>query len=129
MPQMFRSHQGPYMITATDGIIDWYNGPYWDDVAHQAFLEAETQLEDKAKDNAIWEDRTGDARAGLNATTLKPVDGQVIMVLSHGVEYGKWLELIQGGRFGVIEKTLAEEAPRIIRNAMRRIQYARKGSG
>lgn len=117
------------MITATDGIIDWYNGPYWDDVAYASFLEAEVQLESKARDNAIWEDRTGDAREGLHATTLRPKPGEVSLMLSHGVEYGKWLELIQNGRFAVIEKTLAEEAPRIIRNAIRRIQYARKGSG
>ena len=119
---------GPYKFSDTDGIIDWYNGPHWDEVAYQSFLEAETQLENAARDNAIWEDRTGEARMGLTAETLKPYDGKVSMVLFHTVEYGIWLELIQNGRFAVLMKTLEEEGPRIIQNAMRRIYYARKGS-
>lgn len=129
MPRTYNIKSGPYMISYTDGIIDWHNGPYWDDVAYRAFLEAEVQLEDKAKDNAIWEDRTGAAREGLTAQTLKTPDGVVSMSLFHTVEYGIWLELIQDGRFSVIMKTLQEEAPRIIENALRRIRYARKGSG
>lgn len=112
----------------TDGIIDWFNGPHWDKVAFESFLTAEVQLEEAARRNAIWEDRTGDARDGLNATTLSPRDGVVRLALSHTVEYGIWLELIQNGKFAVIMKTLEQEAPRIMENAMRRIRYARKGT-
>lgn len=128
MPRSYNFKGGPYMISATDGIIDWHNGPYWDEVAYRSFLEAETQLENKARQNAPWQDRTGDARDGLTVQTLKTPDGIVSMVLFHTVEYGKWLELIQNGRFAVIERTLSEEAPRIIQNALRRIRYARKGT-
>lgn len=128
MPMKHRVKTGPYMIDYTDGIIDWHNGPFWDEVAHESFSLAETQLEDAARDRAIWEDRTGDARAGLTAQALKPYDGMVQMLLFHTVEYGIWLELIQNGRFAVIMSTLEAEAPRIINNAMRRIRYARKGT-
>lgn len=128
MPRQFSTKGGPFMINWTDGIIDWLNGPYWDEVAYDAFTEAEVQLEEAARRNAEWEDRTGDARDGLTAQTLAPRDGNVSLLLFHTVEYGKWLELIQNGRFAVIMKTLEEEAPRIIRNTMRRIRYARKGT-
>lgn len=128
MPDKFSTKAGPYMINWTDGIIDWHNGPYWDEIAYRAFIEAETQLETAAQRLAPWEDRTGDARDGLTAQTIAPADGVVQMVLFHTVDYGVWLELIQNGRFAVIMKTLEEEAPRIIRNAMARIRYARKGT-
>ena len=128
MPRRYSQSFGAYQLDFTDGIIDWFNGPHWDDIAYQQFLVAEGQIEDAARDNAIWEDRTGDARDGLHAQTLKTRDGVVSMSLSHGVEYGIWLELIQNGRFAVIMKTLNEEAPRLIANTMRRIRYARKGT-
>lgn len=117
---------GAFQVTWTDGIIEWYNGPEWDEVALQHFTTAEVQIEEAAKRLALWEDRTGEARDGINAQAMND-NGVVIMMLSHTVDYGVWLELIQNGRFAVIMRTLEEEAPRLIDNAIRRIKYARKG--
>ena len=114
-------------IVWEDGIIEWFDGPEWDDVALQSFILAETQLEEAAKKNAIWQDRTGDARDGLTAQAWKDPRGSVMIALFHTVDYGVWLETIQNGRFAVIMRTLESEGARLIDNAIRRIKYARKG--
>lgn len=111
--------------TITDGIIEWFNGPEWDDLAFQEFLKAEDELEFEMKRNAPWVDRTGDARRGLTARASND-DGIITMTLSHTVDYGFWLEVIQNGRFAIIGPTLETEARRITYNAIRRIRYARK---
>ena len=114
------------LINIEDGMIQWYDGPEWDEVAAQEFDTAATQLEQYAKANAIWEDRTGAARAGLTAWAQN--DGGIVSVtLSHTVEYGFWLEVIQNGRFAIIGPTIEAEARRITYNAIRRIRYARRG--
>lgn len=74
--------------------------------------EAKVVLEDVANDvqayaqgNAPWTDRTGDARAGLTADVF--VDGDTaVLQLYHTVDYGLWLETIQGGAFAIIMPTL-----------------------
>lgn len=115
-------------IVWEDGIIEWFDGPEWDEVAYQSFITAETQIEDEARRRAIWADRTGDARAGLNAQAQKDDNsGSIYLTLYHTVDYGIWLETIQNGRFSVIMDTLNAEGPRVIDNAIRRIKYARKG--
>jgi len=110
----------------TDGMIEWYNGPEWDEVAEQEFDTAASDIEESAKRDAPWADRTGDARDGLTATVYND-KGLVGVVLYHTVEYGKWLELIQNGRFAIIRPTLEAHAHRLTYNAIRRIRYARRG--
>lgn len=67
---------------------------------------AENSLE-YARANAPWEDRTGDARAGLNVSVDSDGDS-IIMQLFHTVDYGLWLEVIQSGRFAIIMPTLQD---------------------
>lgn len=111
--------------TVTDGIIQWFNGPEWDELAYEEFLKAESELEFQMQQDAPWTDRTGDARRGLRAVASHD-DGIITMTLSHSVDYGFWLEVIQNGRFAIIGPTLDTEARRITYNAIRRIRYARK---
>lgn len=67
---------------------------------HIAYERAE-DMENWAKANAPWQDRTGAARAGLHATVEE--SGQIgTITLSHGVPYGIWLEIANGGRFSII---------------------------
>jgi hypothetical protein len=113
-------------IIIEDGIIEWYNGPEWDDVAAEEFKTAEVQLEMEMKANAPWADRTGQARSKLSANTTQ-ADGVVTLTLSHGVSYGFWLEVIQNGRFAILGPTIERHGRRITYNAWRRIRYARKG--
>jgi hypothetical protein len=112
--------------TISDGIITWLDGPEWDDEAEAEFEKAAGELEQIMRTGAPWADRTGQARAGLNAS-VENKDGVVSIILAHGVEWGKWLELIQNGRFAIVGPTLEAHARRVTYNAIRRIRYARKG--
>jgi hypothetical protein len=69
---------------------------------------AESLLGD-AKTNAPWNDRTGDARAGLEVE-VSDEGGDVVVTLMHTMEYGEWLETIQSGRFAIIMPTLEKYA-------------------
>lgn len=109
-----------------DGIAVWFDGPEWDEVARQAFEDAAQQVADAARSNAIWEDQTGDARAGLEAKA-EIIGGDVVLTLYHTVDYGLWLEVIQNGRFGIIMKTLQEESPRILSDTADKVSTARQG--
>lgn len=58
-----------------------------------------------AQANAPWEDRTGDARAGLTASV--GVEGDdVVISLYHTVDYGIWLEVRWGGQYAIIQPTI-----------------------
>ena len=73
--------------------------------AVEAFYDYAGIILEYAKSNAPWEDRTGDARNGLEV--LVEEDGEeVSLTLYHTVEYGVWLETIQSGEFAIILPTL-----------------------
>lgn len=111
-----------------DGIMVWFDGPEWDDVAKIAFEDAAKEIKNAAQSNAIWEDQTGQAREGLD-TSVELLNGEVVLTLYHTVDYGLWLEVIQNGRFGIIMKTLEIQAPKAFRTAEARIASARSGRG
>lgn len=109
-----------------DGIIAWFEGPEWDQVVLEVFQDMAPRVANAARDNAIWEDQTGNARAGLTAEAIL-VNGAVYLTLFHTVSYGYWLEVIQSGRFAVIMRTLEEQAKPIFREAASRVRSARQG--
>lgn len=55
--------------------------------------------------HARWTDRTTNARNGLFATVIHNTSDNWLMVLSHGVDYGIWLEVIQGGKYAIVRPT------------------------
>lgn len=59
------------------------------------------RIERWMKANAPWTNRTGDARARLSAWVVRFAAG-VTIVLAHGVDYGKWLEIAHAGRFAIV---------------------------
>lgn len=61
-----------------------------------------------AKNNAPWSDRTGEARAGLNAAVFLD-DDNLEIDLYHTVEYGLWLEIRWGGKFAIIIPTVEQK--------------------
>ena len=79
-----------------------------------AYEQAE-EMEQYAKANAPWTDRTGDARERLHATVEEtgPIG---TIVLSHGVDYGIWLEVANQGRFSIIPETIDAFGPRVMRS-------------
>lgn len=97
-------------------------------------------VQDEARQEARWVDRTGNARSGLfyavdgfgmgtlvgkvseEAKTLmkdtsveKAEKGEIIIVVSHTVFYGKYLELSNGGKYAIIMSTIERNLPRLER--------------
>jgi hypothetical protein len=97
-------------------------------------------VQDDARQEAHWEDRTGNARGGLffavDGFGLDSLTGTVtpdataqmsdvavesgdkntlIITLGHTVFYGKFLELSNGGRFAVVMSTLEGNLPKLDR--------------
>ena len=70
---------------------------------------AATQMQNDAKANAPWTDRTANARTGLFGTSEADFARHVVTIyLSHGatIDYGLWLELANSGRHAVIMRTM-----------------------
>ena len=80
-----------------------------------------TQMQNAAKQNAPWTDRTGNARSGLFGTAERDVAQRIVTIyLSHGatLDYGQYLELSNAGRYAVIMRTIEGHLPAL--NAMLR---------
>ena len=56
------------------------------------------------KTHAPWTDRTGNARNGLFAGVMVGHD-EFRLFLSHGVDYGVFLELAHGGNYAIVRPT------------------------
>lgn len=63
------------------------------------------QLQNFAKENRKWTDRTGQARQRLHGYVGDIPEGYRIF-LAHGVDYGIWLELANGKRFAIIPDSI-----------------------
>lgn len=70
------------------------------------------QLENNAKRNAPWTDRTGNARNSIYGRS-QTNKGDVEIVHGIGIDYGKYLELKNEGKFRIIKPTVDEALPRI----------------
>lgn len=73
-----------------------------------------SELQAKMKLNRPWTDRTGMAKATLNAKVSQPNATTIRITLAHGVSYGIWLELAHGKNWAIIAPTIREEAPRVV---------------
>jgi hypothetical protein len=66
---------------------------------------ASKQLEQYAKQNRPWTDRTANARQGLFGSTGRY--GTMFRIfISHQVDYGVWLELANQGKYAILEQTV-----------------------
>lgn len=87
----------------------------------QAALDAVRQVADYfapvmetyAKANAVWTDRTANARQSLHSFVEALADDIIALYLSHGVTYGIYLETKYAGRFAIIWPTIEEHLPQI----------------
>ena len=73
-----------------------------------------SEIQSKMKMNRPWTDRTGMAKTLLNAKVSQPDKNTIRITLSHGVDYGIWLELAHEKNYAIIEPTIREEGPRIV---------------
>jgi hypothetical protein len=71
-------------------------------------------VETNAKQNAPWQDQTGNARQGLRAEAFDEGDNMGI-VLYHQVPYGIWLELANSGDYAIINPTIEVMGPQVMR--------------
>lgn len=70
-------------------------------------------LENYAKANAPWVDRTGNARASLHAFKRELSEAVVELYLAHGMDYGIHLERRFQGRYAIILPTLQAHYPQV----------------
>lgn len=70
-------------------------------------------FEKYAKQNRVWTDRTSSARIRLTGYVEKGIKSYRI-VISHGVDYGIWLELANEKRFAILEPTIRLKGPEAI---------------
>lgn len=77
---------------------------------HQAVYQVaqywQATFETYAKEHAPWGDVTGNARASLHSFIEDLSDDTVRLYLSHGVEYGIWLEVKWQGKYAIIWPTI-----------------------
>jgi hypothetical protein len=62
-------------------------------------------MENYAKQNREWTDRTGNARRSITGSSESKT-GAVVVYLAIGVDYGPPLELGFGGRYAIIRPTI-----------------------
>lgn len=59
-----------------------------------------------AKENASWTDRTGNARQTLHGWVNELSNDTVELYLSHGVDYGLFLETKYAGKYSIVWPTI-----------------------
>lgn len=94
------------------------------DIAVKAYLNtAERKLENYAKQNAPWTDRSGRARLGLNSYTEKTPFGYRL-IIAHGVDYGIWLELAHEKKYAILNETIQQNTNDIMKGFTKLIERA-----
>lgn len=75
------------------------------------------KIQNEARANAPWRDRTGNARTGLFAVADQAARDATEIYLSHGhtIHYGLWLEVAHGQKYAIIMPTLERNIPEIER--------------
>ena len=64
------------------------------------------KIEAEMKQDALWKDRTGNARQSLASFAFTMPDGTPVLVAKQQMEYGLWLEIGNGGRYAIVMPTL-----------------------
>ena len=71
------------------------------------------RLEAQMKRNRPWTDRTNMAKVSLRGVVSRPSIAVVRITLSHGVHYGKWLELANSRKYAIVRPTIEKEAMKV----------------
>lgn len=103
------------MLTRTETILA--NLTAHEQALHDTLRELATHyasiIESDAQANAPWQDQTGAARRGLRAK-VETETNMVRLWLSHGVDYGIYLETRDAGRLAILWPTLERRGPEIM---------------
>ena len=65
------------------------------------------KMEQYAKKNRKWTDRTGRARQSLNGSAFRIDNGYRIQI-AHGVYYGVYLEYAHERKYAILERTITK---------------------
>lgn len=76
------------------------------------------EIENWMRDNAPWQDQTGNARQTLY-TQVIPTLGEIVVLLSHGMDYGIYLELKNAGKHAIIAPAIDHWLPIIMADIQR----------
>ncbi len=83
--------------------VNLYDNRVQTAIAMYAGASAE-RLQNSAKENRPWTDRTGQARQRLRGYSAKVKNGYRVYI-AHGVDYGIWLEMANERKYAVLEKS------------------------
>jgi len=80
---------------------------------------ASTNMTNYARQNKRWQDRTGNARAGLHGDSFWQNPFMLIIFIAHAMEYGIFLELAHDGKYSILEETANKYSKEVHENAKR----------
>lgn len=97
--------------SVADNLEQWMDGNIGN--IHKAAEDLKDEMVAAMKDNAPWEDQTGNARAELQGAVVWEDDTHFTIMLGHGsdIDYGIWLEIRWGGRYAIVVPTIMQYAP------------------
>ena len=81
---------------------------------------AAAKMEEYAKDEAIWIDRTSNARQKITGQAYYVTMDQVQIAVSHQMDYGIWLELAHGRDYAILETAIEENIDELL-NSIKRL--------
>lgn len=70
-------------------------------------------MEAYAKSHRPWQDRTGNARMSLKGTSI-PMENKVRCEITHGVDYGIYLEMCNERKYAILEPTVKAIGPKAV---------------
>lgn len=92
------------------------------DAALRGYAEnAALKLQNHMRDKAPWVDRTGHARQRLTTEVRRVAQGYLIE-LSHGVDYGVWLELAHEKNYAILEPTIRLKSGEVLKGLERLLE-------
>jgi len=78
-----------------------------------------TNMTNYARKNKRWQDRTGNARAGLHGSSFWQNPFMLIIFIAHAMEYGIFLELAHDGKYAILEEAANSQSKTIYEGAKR----------
>lgn len=90
------------------------NAPSKSQVAIKMYAqEGAKKFENYAKTHRRWTDRTGRARASLTGW-VETLTNVTRINISHGVDYGIWLELAHERKYAILQETVDNNAEEVL---------------
>lgn len=78
------------------------------------------KMEEYAKNEAPWTDRTGNARQNLKGQAEWISSDKIMIAVSHHMYYGYWLELAHDREYAILEESIEQNVEELYR-ALRRL--------